>query len=43
MKNSRLNEKNTTNKIENQEKILRIIQIHFTTKEEKNIIMEISY
>ena len=43
MKNSRSNERDTTDKVENQEKTLRIVQIYFVTEKEKNIIMEISY
>ena len=43
IKNLRLSKKITTNKTENQEKILRIVQMYFVTEKEKNIIMEISY
>ena len=43
MRNLELNEKNTTNKTENHEKILQIVQMYFTTRKERNIIMEISY
>ena len=43
MKNSGSNKKITTNRIENQEKILQIVQMYFVTGKEKNIIIEISY
>ena len=43
IKSSGLNEKNTTNKVGNQEKILRIVQMYFITGKEKNIMTEISY
>ena len=43
MKNLGLNEKITINKVENQEKILQIIQMYFVTRKEKSIIKKISY
>ena len=43
MKNSGSNEKDTINKVRNQEKTLQIIQMYFTTEKEKNIIMKINY
>ena len=43
MENLRSNGKDTTNKVENQEKILRIVQMYFATEKERNIMMKISY
>ena len=43
MENLELNKKDTTNKVGNQEKILQIVQMYFTTEKQRNIIMEISY
>ena len=43
MKNSRSNEKDTTNRVGNQGKTLQIIQMYFAIKKEKDIMTEISY
>ena len=42
MNNSGLNEKTIKKRLENQEKILRIVQKYFVTRKEKEIMKEIS-
>ena len=43
MENLGSNEKNTINKTGNQERTLQIVQIHFTTGKQRNIMMKINY
>ena len=43
MKNLGSNGKDTTSKAGNQGKTLQIVQMYFVTREQRNIIMEISY